>query len=408
MSRLDRADRLTSLWAPVTVLALVFLVYLVIVELSVCTYLTLQLPMKTVGVLCFVWWAALVLGRLVMRRYFLARKARGVALEALEPVEKLANAHRHGLKEKSWQALVDDGVALMRVIGAPEAATIEAAAVRLQKTADKELAQFKGNATVAFAMGFVKALAVALLVRAVLLDPFKIPSGSMINTLEIGDQIFVNKFIYGVRLPFTNYVPFQIVRAPKRGDVIVFNNPVQPDRDFIKRIVGVGGDTVTFDGRTISVNGEVLKTEVENAEFTVWNQAYTTFDSPVDWVKYWFINDWSSEQVSLKRETIDGVAHSILNNDSHFARFSEEVKVPAGHVFVMGDNRDNSLDSRFGLGAPGHGVEFVPLGNIKGKATVIWLSLGHGGLLSSIFGGTGIRTDRFFKPVTMCGTEEKR
>ena len=74
-----------------------------------------------------------------------------------------------------------------------------------------------------------------------LIEPFKIPSGSMIPTLEIGDQIFVNKFIYGVRMPFTNFVPFQIVREPKRGDVIVFNNPVQPDKDFIKRVIGVPG-----------------------------------------------------------------------------------------------------------------------------------------------------------------------
>ena len=408
LDRLDKVDRLTSLWAPVTVLAAVFLVYLIIVEFSVCTYTWLQMPMKIVGVLCFFWWAALVVGRVAMSSYFKARKSRGQALEVIESTEKLADKNRNALKDKQWDVLVSDTVRVMKSLGDSKAKTIDETAELLQKSADRELAQFQGNSTVAFAMGFGKALAVALLVRAILLDPFKIPSGSMINTLEIGDQIFVNKFIYGVRLPFTNYVPFQIVRAPKRGDVIVFNNPVQPDRDFIKRIVGVGGDTIRFDGRSIIVNGEELKTEVENDDFTVWNQPYTQFNSLVDWVKYWFENDWSAEQVSLRREVIDGVPHSILNSDQHFAHFSETVKVPEGQVFVMGDNRDNSLDSRFGLGAPGRGVEFVPRAHIKGKATVIWLSLGHGGLLSGIFGGTGIRTDRFFKPVTMCGTEEKR
>jgi signal peptidase I len=129
--------------------------------------------------------------------------------------------------------------------------------------------------------------------------------------------------------------------------------------------------------------------------------------------KRWLRDDWFETQESLLRETIDGQPHYILEDPEHrkntLAQMRERViVVPEGAVFVMGDNRNHSLDGRFGLGGPENKPQFVPYGNIKGKATVIWLSLARGGLGSSIFGGTGLLYSRFFKPVTMCGSEPAR
>lgn len=392
-------ERAKSLWAPVTVLALVFLVYLAIVESSVCTYLWLQLPMKTFGLGCVIWWAVLVGLRYLAKPWETLRLARHEAEELLTEVEADANKHRALVKPAAWSELVERSAAVVRAL--PGAAQpLNEASKKLLESHDKHLAKHKRAGWLETGSGLVKALAIALLVRSVFLEPFKIPSGSMLPTLEIGDQVFVNKFLYGVRLPFTNTVPFVIVRPPKRGDVIVFNNPVSPDKDYIKRVVGIGGDTLSFKGREVRINGQLVEATLEKPEHTYWDQR-----NQLSHPRLWFTDDWFTSSSTLLKERLDGATHWILN-DPHRPRDRDgEVKVPEGSVFVMGDNRDNSEDSRFGLGGGTGDFEFVPHGHIKGKATVIWLALGRGGVLSGLFGGTGFRTDRLFQPMELCGAE---
>jgi len=234
-----------------------------------------------------------------------------------------------------------------------------------------------------FVIGFVKAFAIAMLIRTVVIEPFKIPSGSMIPTLEIGDQIFVNKFIYGVRIPFTNTVPFVIVREPQRGDVIVFNNPMDPSKDFIKRVIGVPGDKVEIIRDVVHINGEPQP-------HTLLEPDYTYYDKPRD--------EWRGFQAALYQDEITGHPYVTAQMSDEPDNWGPYV-VPDKNVFVMGDNRDNSSDSRVGFGETPNRVAYVPFGNIKGKAMIIWLPIGHGGVLSGLFGGTGIKGERFFLPV---------
>jgi signal peptidase I len=208
--------------------------------------------------------------------------------------------------------------------------------------------------------GLFPVIVAVFILRSFLFEPFKIPSGSMIPTLLVGDLILVNKFAYGVRLPVIN-TKLTDGTPPARGDVMVFRYPPKPSLDYIKRVVGVPGDEVAYLNKKLTINGQPVSKE-PLPDF---------FDE--DSMRY-------SRQF---REVLGARTHAILNDDERPAfipgaedfpnkencRYSVEgvvCKVPAGHYFMMGDNRDNSLDSRF--------WGFVPDRNIVGKAFFIWMN----------------------------------
>jgi len=275
------------------------------------------------------------------------------------------------------------------------------------------------------------AVLIALCLRAFVIEAFKIPSSSMYPTLEIGDHIFVNKFIYGVRIPWTNTKLFEL-RGPKRGEVIVFMQPCMPDKDYIKRVVATAGDTVEVRCNVLYVNGAAVPSKLLEGE----GCQYDDYEEST--------GRWFPKSCSKYEETVDGKAYETYQDEKRPAREQQlaqgtldhgdshdfplhdrpiippscatspgepdsmaapnqrpgkvvETKtaekagvceqqlhyvVPEGHIFAMGDNRSNSNDSRY-WGS-------VPIENIKGKALFIWLSYAHWGFTD----WTGIRWPR--------------
>ncbi|NMO19268.1 signal peptidase I [Pyxidicoccus fallax] len=381
-------EMLTSLWAPLCIIGLAFIPYTVLIEFVPAAAAWAQPLMKGLGLLMVAYFVALLVWRNVSPKEKALRGLRHEAHELISENERiLAKPH---VREKLG-AQVPERIAeqALRV----EAASVEANAEQLRAEVKaletltaQHLGPYRKQSAMDFVGGFGKALLIALVIRTFIVEPYRIPSGSMLPTLEIGDQVFVNKFIYGVRLPYTNVVPFVIVRRPERGDVIVFNNPVDESKDYIKRVVGLPGDKVEIIDGVIHINGQPRTRERVAADFTVHN---ITDDGR-----------WYDQQETLFREKLGETEHLMLQEMSRQPPREGPYEVPPGHVFVMGDHRDYSADSRHGLGVTGYGrAEYVPYGHIKGKAMVVWLSLGYHGLLHGLFGGTGLRVDRFFEPV---------
>ncbi|HUR87812.1 MAG TPA: signal peptidase I [Ramlibacter sp.] len=255
------------------------------------------------------------------------------------------------------------------------AATLEAqSASRRNELASKGITQVDGDVSQArqrilmqpwwldWTAGLFPVILAVFVLRSFLFEPFKIPSGSMIPTLLVGDLILVNKFTYGVRLPVVN-TKITDGTPPQRGDVMVFRYPPKPSLDYIKRVVGVPGDEVAYLNKRLTINGQPVGKE------------------PVSD----FFDEDSMQYFKQYEEVLGGKRHRILNDENRPAfipgaenfpnrdncRYSVEgvvCKVPAGHYFMMGDNRDNSLDSRY--------WGFVPDKNIVGKAFFIWMNFG--------------------------------
>jgi len=222
---------------------------------------------------------------------------------------------------------------------------------------------------VEYSVSFFPVILIVFLLRSFLIEPFKIPSSSMVPTLLVGDFILVNKYTYGIRLPVANRKLVEL-GSPERGDVMVFRFPEDPSLDYIKRVVAVPGDRLEYRNKRLSINGTPVPTRQ--------------------------IDDYlSKERMQFSRryvETVNGVEHEILlDEDSppsmmpgrafpfagncNYNTNGLACTVPPGHYFVMGDNRDNSSDSRV--------WGFVPDANIVGKAFFIWLNLNELGRFGS-------------------------
>ena len=209
-----------------------------------------------------------------------------------------------------------------------------------EKTEKKELL------LVEYARSFFPVFLVVLILRSFIVEPFRIPSSSMMPTLLIGDFILVNKYNYGIRLPMVN---IKIVdnRTPKRGDVVVFRSPENPAIPFIKRVVAIPGDHIQYANKILYINGTQIN---RNTLGRYEGKGAGITESG----NLWF------------EEFLDDVEHDILINPNRRTLFNSDTVVPDEHYFVMGDNRDNSSDSRV--------WGFVPDKNLVGRAFFIWMN----------------------------------
>lgn len=211
--------------------------------------------------------------------------------------------------------------------------------------------------------GLFPVILVVFVLRSFLFEPFKIPSGSMIPTLHVGDLILVNKFHYGVRLPVLN-TKIIANHEPQRGDVMVFRYPPQPSLDYIKRVVGVPGDEVAYLNKRLTVNGQPVPKAVQPEFFDADSMRYAQqFEEQLGGKTYRTLND--PERPAF----IPGASDFAFKDQCRYNAEGVVCKVPAGHYFMLGDNRDNSLDSRY--------WGFVPEANIVGKAFFVWMNFGN-------------------------------
>jgi signal peptidase I len=221
--------------------------------------------------------------------------------------------------------------------------------------------------------GLFPVILAVFILRSFLFEPFKIPSGSMIPTLHVGDLILVNKFHYGIRLPVINYKLTQGTPV-NRGDVMVFRFPPKPSLDYIKRVVGVPGDKIAYLNKVLTINGQPVSKVAVPEFFDADNMRYSLqFEENMP------IGSAPAEMSNLRKHRllnddktpnfVSGIDDFAFKENCTYSMEGLECTVPAGHYFMMGDNRDNSLDSRY--------WGFVPDNNIVGKAFFVWMNFSN-------------------------------
>ncbi len=213
-----------------------------------------------------------------------------------------------------------------------------------------------------YPVSFFPVILIVFCLRSFLVEPFKIPSGSMIPTLLVGDFILVNKFTYGIRLPVINHKIIDL-NEPQRGDVLVFRYPEDPSIDYIKRIVGVPGDKIEYRDKQLSVNGAPLKLEL--------NGDYKYVESGLAYIYAQQFKETTGNReynILINQEMpaiqLSAIHYFPQRENCQFDHAGFVCEVPTGNYFTLGDNRDGSSDSRY--------WGFVPERNIIGKAFFIW------------------------------------
>lgn len=218
--------------------------------------------------------------------------------------------------------------------------------------------------------GLFPLLCAMFFLRSFFFEPYKVPTSSMIPSIAIGDMMLVNKFKYGVRLPVLNSKAFD-VSSPQRGDIMVFRFPPKPSQNYVKRVIGLPGDDISYLNKVLTVNGKVLSKTPQNDYLDTDTMAISKqFEEIIGDKKHLLLNEENRPAY---------VAGAIEFPNSDHCNYTIEgvrCKVPAGHYFMMGDNRDNSLDSRY--------WGFVPEANIVGKATFVWMNFSQLGRIGAL------------------------
>lgn len=221
-----------------------------------------------------------------------------------------------------------------------------------------------------YGASFFPVILFVFVLRSFLVEPFQIPSPSMVPTLQIGDFILVNKYAYGIRLPIINKKIIDIGQ-PRRGDVMVFRYPVDSSKDYIKRVIGLPGDTVAYQNKRLTINGQPIDTrqigDYLHAERRYYSRQFIEKQGEAE---YHALNDHDVAAA------IPGAMNFPYRENCSYNNAGVMCTVPPGHYFMMGDNRDNSEDSRY--------WGFVPDENIVGKAFFIWWHFGDWGRIGRI------------------------
>lgn len=291
--------------------------------------------------------------------------------------QRRLDRYREQLKPEARIAVEDAIAAVDRALIAEDNDELIRTLHGLDQVVTKHLAFARKSPLQEYGESIGGAVIIALILRAFTVEAFKIPSGSMIPTLQVGDHIFVNKLVFGLRIPFTNIKFGHHIREPRRGEVIVFVYPHDMQKDFIKRIAGIPGDKIEVCDERVSINGKPLPREPISGMCE-----YDDFDEERPGAR------WTHQICRGFREHNGVESYRVVQDVQPSPHPCQTWEVPADHVFVMGDNRDHSHDSRFwceqrGLdGAmqcpPSDKVSFVPFEMIKGKAWFIWWSAGKG------------------------------